>query len=139
MALSPIYQLFLVPAASQGLGGNSSVHCCGKICPSLSVVPVKNMLLNKLQVLFSHRGLLAARIGEAGPEDFCRQLLSFSEKGRPSLMLERRTPEMQSQASSLRNAPINLSEVSLLICWYNLSSDLKVSLVIKFHIACVIC
>lgn len=78
-------------------------------------------------------------MGEGGPEDFCRQLLSFSEREGQSLMLERRTPEMQSQASSLRNTPINLSEVSLLICWYNLSSDLTVSLVIKFHIACVIC
>lgn len=54
-------------------------------------------------------------------------------------MLEKRAPEMQSQASSLRNAPINLREVSLLICWNNLSSDLAVSLVLKFHIAYVIC
>lgn len=54
-------------------------------------------------------------------------------------MLERKAPEMQSQASSLINTPINFSEVSLLIHWYNLSSDFAVSLVIKFHIAYVIC
>lgn len=54
-------------------------------------------------------------------------------------MLARRASEMQSQASSLRNTPVNLSEVSLLICWHNLSSGLRVSLVIKFHIAYVIC
>lgn len=54
-------------------------------------------------------------------------------------MLERRAPEMQSQASSLRNTPINLREVSVLICRYNLSPDLAVSPVIKFHIAYVIC
>lgn len=86
-----------------------------------------------MQILFSNKGLLAARIGEAGTEDFCRQLLSISERGGQSLVLEERTPEMQSQASSLRNTAINLSEVSLLICWYNLSSGLTVSLVIKLH------
>lgn len=89
-----------------------------------------------MQILFSNKGLLAARIGEAGTEDFCRQLLSISERGGQSLVLEERTPEMQSQASSLRNTAINLSEVSLLICWYNLSSGLTVSLVIKLHCLC---
>lgn len=39
-------------------------------------------------------------------------------------MVERRAPEMHSQASSLINIPINLSEMSLLICWYNLPSNL---------------